>query len=167
MRLSTLLSAIVRRLDLILPLVVLIAALVVRVYEPPLVERLRNLAFDSYQRLLPRPVGDAPVRIIDIDEASLAKIGQWPWPRDILAQLVDRLSEAGAEVHVVVDLDVDVLRLHPGELGLEHDRVLGVEDVHRGRPDGRAGALAERAPEQPVDLLAEGHHVTERVPPHN
>jgi len=116
MRLSTVLSAIGRRLDLILPLLVLIAALVVRINEPPLVERLRNLAFDSYQRLLPRPVGDAPVRIIDIDEASLEKIGQWPWPRDILAQLVDRLSEAGAAAIAFDVLFAEPDRLSPQNL---------------------------------------------------
>jgi adenylate cyclase len=116
MRLSTVLSAVGRRLDLILPLLVLIAALVVRVYEPPLVERLRNLAFDSYQRLMPRPVGDAPVRIIDIDEASLEKIGQWPWPRDILAQLVDRLSEAGAAAIAFDVLFAEPDRLSPQNL---------------------------------------------------
>ena len=62
MRLSPLLSALGRRLDLIAPLLVLILALAVRVDEPPLVGRLRDLAFDSYQRLMPRPIGEAPVR---------------------------------------------------------------------------------------------------------
>jgi adenylate cyclase len=116
MRLSPLLSALGRRLDLIAPLLVLIAALAVRMNEPPLVERLRNLAFDSYQRLMPRPVGEAPVRIIDIDEASLAQIGQWPWPRDILAQLVDRLSEAGAAAVAFDVLFAEPDRLSPQNL---------------------------------------------------
>src|SRR6266404_2702905 len=116
MRLSRLLSVLGRRLDLIAPLLVLIAALAVRINEPPLVERLRNLAFDSYQRLMPRPVGEAPVRIIDIDEASLAQIGQWPWPRDILAQLVDRLSEAGAAAIAFDVLFAEPDRLSPQNL---------------------------------------------------
>src|SRR6185369_2247067 len=111
MRLSPLLSIFGRRLDVIAPLVVLIAALIVRVNEPPLVERLRNLAFDSYQRFMPRPVGQAPVKILDIDEASLAQIGQWPWPRDILAQLVDKLSESGAAA-----IAFDVLFAEPDRL---------------------------------------------------
>ena len=116
MKLSRLLSLFGRRLDLIAPLLVLIAALVVRVNEPPLVERLRNLAFDGYQRLMPRPVGEAPVRIVDIDEASLARIGQWPWPRDILAQLVDKLSEAGAAAIAFDVLFAEPDRLSPRNL---------------------------------------------------
>jgi adenylate cyclase len=39
---------------------------------------LRNSLFDQYQRWQPRAAADLPVRIIDIDEASLARYGQWP-----------------------------------------------------------------------------------------
>jgi adenylate cyclase len=38
------------------------------------------------------------VAIVDIDEKSLRKIGQWPWPRDIVAQLVTSINNAGAKV---------------------------------------------------------------------
>ena len=93
-------SALRSRLDLILPTLVLVIAVVLRFNEPPVVEQLRNLAFDAYQRIKPRPLGEAPVRIVDIDEESLKQIGQWPWPRDILAQLVDKLTEAGAIAHL-------------------------------------------------------------------
>ena len=37
-----------------------------------------------------------PVRIVDIDEDSLKQVGQWPWPRTLLAELVDRLAANGA-----------------------------------------------------------------------
>lgn len=59
-------------------------------------DRLSNLVFDTYQRLLPRTEAGAPVAVVDIDEASIAELGQWPWPRTTLAQLVDRLGQAGA-----------------------------------------------------------------------
>jgi adenylate cyclase len=43
---------------------------------------LRLIAFDYYQRLDPQPYDpNLPVRIVDIDEKSLAMFGQWPWPR--------------------------------------------------------------------------------------
>ena len=45
------------------------------------------MGFDFEQRLLPRAPDDSPVRVIDIDEASLSKFGQWPWPRAQLATL--------------------------------------------------------------------------------
>ncbi|MEJ1159295.1 CHASE2 domain-containing protein [Prosthecomicrobium sp. N25] len=60
------------------------------------VEVLRVAAFDALQRLFPRAPTGAPVRVVDIDEASLAALGQWPWPRDVLARLTTRLTELGA-----------------------------------------------------------------------
>jgi len=59
-------------------------------------ERLRALVFDSYQWMKPRESAGAPVVVVDIDEESIARLGQWPWPRSLLARLVDRLGEAGA-----------------------------------------------------------------------
>lgn len=57
---------------------------------------LRNNLFDQYQRWHPRAYAEVPVRIIDIDDASLERLGQWPWPRTRIAELVDRLTAAGA-----------------------------------------------------------------------
>jgi adenylate cyclase len=54
------------------------------------------LLFDSYQRAAPREPIAAPVRVIDIDDESIAKIGQWPWPRDEIAKMNDLLAAAGA-----------------------------------------------------------------------
>ncbi|NJD26132.1 MAG: adenylate/guanylate cyclase domain-containing protein [Betaproteobacteria bacterium] len=59
-------------------------------------QSLRNSLFDQYQRWQPRTFAEAPVRIVDIDDESLARLGQWPWPRTRLAELVDRLGAAGA-----------------------------------------------------------------------
>jgi len=70
--------------------------LAVALDNQPLFDRLRNLAFDSYQRLDPRPEAHAPVAIVDIDQASIEALGQWPWPRTTIATLVDRLAAAGA-----------------------------------------------------------------------
>ena len=64
--------------------------------EPPLVRQVRNAVFDQFQRWQPRAYEAAPVRIIDIDAESLKRIGQWPWPRTVVADLVMRLQDAGA-----------------------------------------------------------------------
>jgi adenylate cyclase len=84
-----------RRLAYVLPFLVLFGAAAVRIADPPVLERLRNYAFDSFQRYSPRPWAPdiLPVRIIDIDERSLQAVGQWPWPRTKVAELVDRLTE--------------------------------------------------------------------------
>src|SRR5215207_4406961 len=83
----------------IVAILVLINALMLRAIDPPELSRLRDLAFDSYQRVKPRTYNPAvPVRIVDIDEDALAEHGQWPWPRTIVARLVDKLTEEGAAV---------------------------------------------------------------------
>ena len=62
-----------------LVVVLLTLAAIVRIVDPFLISALRQLTFDWYQRLDPVSYDpEVPVRIVDIDEASLAKIGQWP-----------------------------------------------------------------------------------------
>jgi serine phosphatase RsbU (regulator of sigma subunit)/CHASE2 domain-containing sensor protein len=52
----------------------------------------RQLLFDSYQRLAPRVRTTQPVTIVEIDEQSLKQVGQWPWPRNRLATLIDAIA---------------------------------------------------------------------------
>lgn len=83
--------------QLVLTLSLLGLATGLRLSDPQAVARLRMSVFDTYQRLQPRvPADGHPVRVIDIDDASLDRLGQWPWPRTRLADMVDRLREAGA-----------------------------------------------------------------------
>ena len=56
------------------------------------VRALRLAAFDAYQVLAPRQRRSAPVVIVEVDDASLARLGQWPWPRTRLAQLVAAIA---------------------------------------------------------------------------
>jgi adenylate cyclase len=79
-------------------LAVLIALTLLRASNPWLVTEMKERTFDAYQRLSPRPYAELPVRIVDIDEASIAAFGQWPWPRTRLAALTKRLGELGAGV---------------------------------------------------------------------
>jgi len=92
-----------RGLIYILPLVALAIALTARFAVPDLLDRLMLISFDAYQRIAPRTPSEAPISIVDIDEDSLSKYGQWPWPRSLDAQLLDKLREAGA---AVVSFDV-------------------------------------------------------------
>lgn len=77
-------------------LVVLAALTWLRAESPWIVTELQERTFDAYQRLQPRAYADFPVRIVDIDEASIAAFGQWPWPRTRLAAITNRLAELGA-----------------------------------------------------------------------
>ena len=85
-------------LHYLIPLLVLITCVVLRWQDVPLVGQLRMNVFDTYQRIEPRQYQDVGVRIVDIDDKSLAELGQWPWPRTRLAELVYRLRMAGATV---------------------------------------------------------------------
>jgi CHASE2 domain-containing sensor protein/energy-coupling factor transporter ATP-binding protein EcfA2 len=76
--------------------------LLIRIANPPVVEWLGTVAFDTYQRISPRVRTATPAVIIDIDEASLSEIG-WPWPRTVMADLVTQLSKLGA---VVIGFDI-------------------------------------------------------------
>ncbi len=68
-----------------------------RTADPFFVEALRLIGFDAYQRSAPETYDpNLPVRIVDIDSESIARLGQWPWPRTIMRDLVDRLTERKA-----------------------------------------------------------------------
>ncbi len=67
-----------------------------RVAYPESLRSLQDLTFDTYQRIKPRQPLGQPIRIVEIDEQSIAKFGQWPWPRTKMAAIVDKLSELGA-----------------------------------------------------------------------
>ncbi len=99
-RLNRLSRGLNRRLAYVLPLAVLLGAVWFRLYDPIVLKNLRSYAFDTFQSISPRPWAPdmAPVRIVDIDEASLREYGQWPWSRNILAELFAKLSEMGAAV---------------------------------------------------------------------
>jgi adenylate cyclase len=77
-------------------LVLLFALLASRVGDPRPLEELRLKTFDFYQFLAPRTDPQRPAVIVDIDEASLAAYGQWPWPRTLLADLVTKVTDMGA-----------------------------------------------------------------------
>jgi adenylate cyclase len=79
-----------------LALLIGIAALRLADFAP--IEELRVRVFDFYQRIDPRVKTTRPVTIVDIDERSLAKLGQWPWPRTQIAELVASLTRLGAVV---------------------------------------------------------------------
>jgi len=66
----------------------------IAIKAPSIVNKLQHAEFDEYQKLKPRDYQALPVKIIDIDEESLKRLGQWPWERTQLANLVNRLQSA-------------------------------------------------------------------------
>ena len=125
-------------------LVVGLLLLILHIFQPPFVGSISNLVFDTYQRAWPRPYEDAGVRVVDIDDESIRRLGQWPWPRTDVVRLTDALTEAGAAA-IAFDIvfsepdrtsparAVEILRQNPEARGdyaeiaamTDHDELLG------------------------------------------
>lgn len=88
----------------ILSIVAAILLGLVRISDPEFVQVLRLKYFDQLQIKYPRTTeGQTYSVIVDIDEKSLREIGQWPWPRTVLADLFNKSKDAGM---LVLGLDV-------------------------------------------------------------
>jgi adenylate cyclase len=112
-------------------------AILLRYADPFFVRALRLVAFDHYQRLDPAAYDpNLPVRIVDIDEKSLAIHGQWPWPRTVVRDLLLGLTSKGA---AVVAFDV---------LFAEPDRT-SVEAIVKQLPPDQANAITAALAGQP------------------
>src|SRR3954470_11146611 len=109
-------------------LLILLAAL--RIADVPAVEELRLRSFDAYQVIAPRAKTARPVVIVDIDEKSIRKFGQFPWPRTLLADLVDRLRQLGAVVTAFDVVFPEPDRLNPA---IAADGFAGLDEETRGR----------------------------------
>ena len=114
----------------LLCLLMLVAFAVLRVLDPGPLEEIRLRTFDAFQRIDPRVKKARPVTIVDIDERSLAdpRLGQWPWPRTRIADIIGNLTRMGA---VVIAFDVvfaEPDRLNPD---IAADNFRGLDETTR------------------------------------
>ncbi|WP_160296773.1 CHASE2 domain-containing protein [Sphingomonas sp. ERG5] len=117
-------------------------------------DRVGLLLFDSYQRAAPRAYEDAPVRIVDIDDETVRRLGQWPWPRTDVAKLTQRLTDAGASAIAFDIVFSEPDRTSPTRLAERLQREHGAPAVLaalRSLPDNDA-AFAEAIGRSPVTL---------------
>ena len=92
-----------RRLVLLCGVIPILAVAVVTLLRPAALARLDNALYDIMVRSMPVTPPTNQVVIVDIDEHSLTSVGQWPWRRDVVGRLIDRLRELGAAV-VAIDI---------------------------------------------------------------
>src|SRR5665811_199386 len=114
----------------LLCIALLIGLAALRIADPALIEELRVRTFDTYQVIDPRVKTARPVVIVDIDEKSLAKYGQWPWPRTRVADLIANLTQLGA---VVIAFDIvfaEPDRLNPD---VAADTIRNLDDATRNK----------------------------------
>ncbi|MFA6600345.1 MAG: adenylate/guanylate cyclase domain-containing protein [Candidatus Omnitrophota bacterium] len=116
-----------RALAVLVPLLLLAGLAAGRIAYPELLENLQFRCFDLFQKMQPRAWHEAPVVIVDIDDKTLEKMGQWPWPRTQVAKLIARLAEDGAAV-IATDIvfsepdrtsPENILKLWPDSAALE------------------------------------------------
>src|ERR1700733_9953418 len=101
-----------------------------RVADPAPIEEFRVRTFDTFQVIEPRVKTAKPVRIVNIDEKSLAKFGQWPWPRTRVADLVTNLTRLGA-----VAIAFDIMFSEPDRLNPDvvADNFRALDDESRAK----------------------------------
>lgn len=102
--------------NFILPLGILLLGVALQLWQPYPVEFVRNLVFDQYNRWQPRDEQGSPVLFVDIDEASLERIGQFPWPRSVFADLVVKMTDAGSAAIAFDILFTEADRTAPSEI---------------------------------------------------
>ncbi len=132
-------------------LALLCGFLALRAWDPVPVQTVRLKVFDLYQLLHPRSISSYPVVIVDIDEEALAAQGQWPWPRDLIADMTRKIFQFGA---VAVAFDVvfaEPDRLSPVQLA---ENIDGLNDTLRKE--------LRQLPDNDM-LLAEMFHATRVV----
>jgi len=81
-----------RYLNYIIFFILLILLITIKIINPPFIKSISNLSFDLYQKAFTLEKKDTDVIIIDIDEDSLGKFGQFPWSRSVFAKILDQLN---------------------------------------------------------------------------
>jgi adenylate cyclase len=105
-----------------------------KIADPAPLAEARGLVFDTYQRLSPRLYRDAGVRVVDIDDESVRRLGQWPWPRTDLAALTKSIADAGA-----VAIGFDIVFSEPDRTS---PRLLAEWERRQGATPAQLAALA-------------------------
>ena len=119
-----------------MPLAVLLAGVLLLCWSPVPLQVLRNAGLDGYQRVFPRSRPAHPVvQVVDIDDESLRRLGQWPWPRTRLATLVARLQAAGAKAIVFDSLFPEADRSAPAAMAQVWQVPIATAQVLQALPD--------------------------------
>jgi adenylate cyclase len=112
-------------------------------FENSMFRALDHFFYDRYMQMAavfdPKPEADSPITIVDIDEASLEAVGQWPWPRYRLARLVQLIHQSNPR-----GMAMDMVFPEPDQTSLRHitrrfktelDIHLPLTDIPRGMED--------------------------------
>jgi CHASE2 domain-containing sensor protein/tRNA A-37 threonylcarbamoyl transferase component Bud32 len=97
--------------DLLLVAIIILVFIGFSFVCPSLFETFERDIYDAEMKFVQREDRAVPkVAIIHIDEKSLTSLGPWPWPRNLIAQMIDLLKESGAEV---VGINIPFIKREP------------------------------------------------------
>ena len=85
-------SLLIKYKNYIIFLILLFLLIVLKTINPSFIKSVSYLSFDLYQKVFPLVKQDSNVVIIDIDEKSLGKFGQFPWSRSVFAKIIEKVS---------------------------------------------------------------------------
>lgn len=83
------------------------------VFPPSFIQYVNNKSYDILVQTLPVPQGSGVPLIVGIDDKSLAEYGQWPWPRYLVARLIQKIASQGA-----ASISVDIIFPEPDRTSL-------------------------------------------------
>jgi CHASE2 domain-containing sensor protein len=73
--------------------IILLILIIVRIQNPEFVKSISSISFDSYQKIFKYNEKQNDIVIIDIDEPSLAKFGQFPWGRNVFSKILENINK--------------------------------------------------------------------------
>lgn len=125
-------------------LLALLAALALQLAGFAPLNRIGPLVFDAYARAAPRSYEPVPVRVLDIDDETIRRFGQWPWSRTEIAALLRRLGDAGAAVIALDIVFSEPDRMSPPRIA---------ERLRRSGSDSPAIEALEQLPDSDAELV--------------
>ena len=135
-----------RRILLLCGLLPTLAAAVLSLTRPAALANVEYAVYDRLVRWTPTRQPSGKIVIVDVDEKSLTRIGQWPWRRDVISKLIDSLRDRGAAA-VALDIMFPESDRYEGT-GRSSDLVLA-DTLRKGRAILGYGLLFDPTGEAP------------------
>ncbi|MCK5553528.1 MAG: CHASE2 domain-containing protein [Deltaproteobacteria bacterium] len=84
-------------LDLVIGTIIVLIFMGLTYKKVPFLETVERYAYDAETRFSQGQKRDSSeIVLIDIDDKSFSKLGSWPWPRDVVAEMINNLTKSGA-----------------------------------------------------------------------
>ena len=83
-------------------------------FEPAFFQFMDAKLYDQFVRIKPAGQTSGEVVIVDYDDASLAELGQWPWPRTLISKLLESIKQQGAK-----SISLDIVFPEPDRTSLD------------------------------------------------